>query len=152
MSLSVRKFRKWKNRIGLPNEHNAPLPKRHWIEEWEREAIVSYYLKYPLNGYRRLSFMMLDENVVAVSPSTVYRVLKKEGILKDSNSKESKKGTGFNQPSAPHKHWHVDVSYINISGTFYYLCALLDGYSRYIVHWNIQEQMKTTSTFTGRVE
>jgi hypothetical protein len=31
------------------------------------------------------------------------------------------KGTGFEQPLQPHQHWHVDVSYINLSGTFYYL-------------------------------
>ena len=42
----------------------------------------------------------------------------------------------------PHEHWHVDVSYINICGTFYYLCSALDGCSRSIVHWEIREQMK----------
>ena len=54
----------------------------------------------------------------------------------------SKKGTGFVQPLNPHEHWHIDVSYINIQGTFYYLCAILDGYRRYIVHWEIRESMK----------
>ena len=44
------------------------------------------------------------------------------------------------QPLAPHEHWHVDVSYINISGTFFYLCSLLDG-SRAIVHWELRETM-----------
>ena len=53
----------------------------------------------------------------------------------------SKKGTGFVQPLRPHEHWHVDVTYINICGTFYYLCSLLDGYSRTIVHWEIHEAM-----------
>jgi hypothetical protein len=40
-----------------------------------------------------------------------------------------------------HQHWHIDVSYINISGTFYYLCSVLDGYSRAIVHWDLRESM-----------
>jgi len=35
----------------------------------------------------------------------------------------------------------VDITYLNIHGTFYYLCYLLDGCSRYIVHWEIREQM-----------
>jgi len=35
----------------------------------------------------------------------------------------------------------VDVSYLNLCGTFYYLCSVLDGYSRYIVHWDIRESM-----------
>src|ERR1039457_7273764 len=41
----------------------------------------------------------------------------------------------------PHQHWHIDVSYINVSGTFYYLCSILDGYSRAIVHWDLRESM-----------
>ena len=36
---------------------------------------------------------------------------------------------------------HIDVSYINISGTFYYLCSILDGCSRYIVNWDLRESM-----------
>ena len=51
-------------------------------------------------------------------------------------------GQGFKQPLKPHQHWHTDISYINIAGTFYYLCAVLDGYSRAVVHWEIREQMK----------
>jgi len=53
----------------------------------------------------------------------------------------SKKGTGFVQPLAPHEHWHIDVAYLNLAGTFYYLCTLLDGYSRFIVHWELREAM-----------
>lgn len=55
--------------------------------------------------------------------------------------KPSKKGTGFHQPHRPHRHWHIDISYLNLGGTFYYMCSILDGYSRYIVHWEIREQM-----------
>jgi hypothetical protein len=36
----------------------------------------------------------------------------------------------------------VDVSYLNIAGTFYFLCSILDGYSRFLVHWEIRETMK----------
>jgi transposase InsO family protein len=46
------------------------------------------------------------------------------------------------QPDAPHRHWHVDVSYINIDGTFYFLTSVLDGYSRYIVHHELREAQK----------
>src|SRR5262245_12628720 len=85
--------------------------------------------------------MMLDADVVAVSPSTVYRVLRDAGVMQWSDAKPSLKGKGFQQPQRPHEHWHVDVSYINIAGTFVYLCSLLDGYSRFIVHWEIRESM-----------
>jgi putative transposase len=98
-------------------------------------------LKNPLEGYRRLTFMMLDQDVVAVSPSSVWRVLGQAGLLAKWNGHPSKKGTGFAQPPTAHEHWHIDVSYINVSGTFYYLCSVLDGYSRFLVHWELRASM-----------
>ena len=62
--------------------------------------------------------------------------------MKRRKGKASKKGRGFEQPVRAHEHWHVDICYINICGTFYYLCAIIDGYSRYVVHWEIRESMK----------
>jgi transposase InsO family protein len=85
--------------------------------------------------------MMLDDDVVAVSPASVYRVLKAAGRLDRKWLSPSKKGTGFVQPLRPHEHWHVDISYINVQGTFYYLTSILDGASRYIVHWELRESM-----------
>jgi transposase InsO family protein len=98
-------------------------------------------LKNPLEGYRRLTFMMLDADIVAVSPASVWRVLSRAGLLRKWNGEPSKKGTGFEQPPQPHQHWHIDISYLNVSATFYYLCSILDGYSRFLVHWDLREQM-----------
>ena len=142
LGIASSKFYDWKRRYGMINEHNSWVPRDFWLEEWEREAIVSYYLSHPNEGYRRLTFMMLDEDVVAVSPSSTYRVLKKAGYLNKWNQKVSQKGNGFQHPGRAHEHWHVDICHINICGTFYYLCAILDGYSRYVVHCEIRESMK----------
>jgi hypothetical protein len=86
--------------------------------------------------------MMLDADVVACSPASVYRVLKTAGLLAGSSPTPTKKGTGFVQPLAPHEHWHIDVSYLNIAGTFYFLCSILDGASRFLVHFEIREKME----------
>lgn len=142
IELSARKFRDWRVRYGKVNEHNYLVPRDHWLEEWEKKAIIDFYYQYPLEGYRRLCFMMLDRDLVAVSPTSVYRVLKAEGLLGNRWQKPSRKGTGFVQPLAPHDHWHIDFSYVNVGGTFYYLCSILDGCSRFIVHWEIREAMK----------
>jgi hypothetical protein len=141
LGISASKFYNWKNRYGKVNEHNAWIPRDHWLDEGEKKAILDFEFLYPLEGYRRLTFMMLDADVVAVSPSSVYRVLKQAGRIAPFNGSPSLKGTGFHQPLKPHQHWHVDISYLNISGTFYYLASLLDGYSRAIVHWEIHESM-----------
>jgi putative transposase len=108
----------------------------------EKKAIVDYHDRHPLDGYRRLAFMMLDDDIVAVSPSSVYRVLKAENRLDRKFVSPTKKGTGFVQPLGPHQHWHVDISYINVAGTFYFLCSVLDGFSRYIVHWELRQSME----------
>ena len=141
LGLGTSKFHDWKHRYGKANEHNAQVPRDWWLEDWEKKAIIDFHDRHPLEGYRRLAFMMLDDDVVAVSPASVYRVLKQASRLDRRRFSPSKKGTGFVQPLRAHEHWHVDVTYINIGGTFYYLTSMLDGYSRYIVHWEIRESM-----------
>jgi len=141
LGLSSSKYHHWKARGGQPAAPHAPLPKSSWLLAREKQAIIDYHRWHPEEGYRRLTYMMLDEDIVAVSPSSVYRVLRAGGWLTGAAKAPSRKGQGFEQPLAPHQHWHVDISYINICGTFYYLCALLDGYSRYVVHWELREQM-----------
>jgi hypothetical protein len=142
LGVTASKFYNWRQRYGCVNEHNRWVPRDFWLEPWEKEAIIEFHLKNPLEGYRRLTFMMLDADVVAVSPASVWRVLKQAGLLFRWKSKPSRKGTGFEQPLQPHQHWHIDVSYINLCGTFYYLCSVLDGFSRFLVHWDLRESMR----------
>lgn len=141
LGVSRSKYHDWCRRYGRVNEHNAWIPRDFWLEAWEKAAIIVYYLCHHDDGYRRPTYMMMDEDIVTASPSSVYRVLKGAGLLGRWNRSPSKKGTGFHQPTRPHEHWHTDISYINICGTFYYLCTFLDGFSRYIVHWEIRERM-----------
>lgn len=132
----------WRQRYGKVNEHNGWIPRDHWLEDWEKQALIQFHFDHPLEGYRRLTYMMLDASVVAVSAASVYRVLSAAGLLARWNGKASRKGQGFAQPLSAHGHWHLDIAYVNIAGTFYFLCSVLDGYSRYIVHWEIREKME----------
>ena len=84
-------FYKWRERHGKANEHNGWIPRDHWLLDSEKKAILDFHWKYPLEGYRRLTYMMLDRNIVAVSPSSVYRVLKAAGVMERFNRKPSKK-------------------------------------------------------------
>jgi putative transposase len=118
------------------------VPRDWWLEDWEKQAILDFQREFPLEGYRRMTLMMLDRDVVAASPTTVYRVLKAAGRMGRFAGKPSQKGKGFTQPLRPHEHWHIDISHLNLCGTFYYLCSIIDGYSRFIVHWEIRETMK----------
>jgi len=114
------KFYAWRERYGRVNEHNGWVPRDFWLEPWEKEAIIGFHLKNPLEGYRRLTFMMLDADVVAVSPSSVWRVRARGPV---SSSHRTRINTA-----------HRCFLYQR-ERTFYYLCSVLDGYSRSIVHW-----------------
>ena len=142
LGISISKFYDWKSRQGKTNQHNAKVPKNGWLLPWEKTKILDFQKRFPDEGYRRLSYMMLDADEVAVSPSSVYRVLSAAGRLKPWGERNSKKGEGFEHPKKPHEHWHVDITYLNVCGTFYYLFSVLDGYSRAILAWDIREAMK----------
>jgi len=69
LGIRASKFYDWRQRYGRVNEHNGWIPRDFWLESWEKEAIIGFHGKNPLEGYRRLTFMMLDAEVVAVSPA-----------------------------------------------------------------------------------
>lgn len=141
IKLPSSKYYSWVKRYGRANEHNFKTPRSFYVLQWEIDAVIEFSKLHPKEGCRYLSYMMLDEGIVAISPSTTYRILLKAGELEKKKKVESLKGTGFIQPKYAHKDWHIDVSYINVAGTFYYLCSVLDGYSRSILGWVLKSSM-----------
>ncbi|MGQ9818073.1 MAG: transposase [bacterium] len=143
--LSVGKFYDWQERYGIPNRHTPQVPKAHWLLDWEKSMIIAYYRQheYEGEGYRRLCYRMVDENVAYASPSSVYRVLKEANLLsKCKPCKESKKGRGYVQPMRPHQEWRIEISYVNVLGTFLFLIAIIHGYFRYIVAYDLRASME----------
>ena len=54
IGLGMSKFYDWRTRYGKVNEHNALVPRDHWLEAWEKEAILSFYREHPLEDARQL--------------------------------------------------------------------------------------------------
>ena len=136
---------RWSAAGGKPPRPCVVTPKAHWLRPEERAAIVAYKRQHPELGYRRLAYMMLDEGVVAVPPSTVHRVLHQAGLSSrwtPAPGGASKRG--FDQPQRPHEQWHTDIAYLNILGTHYFFIGVLDGYSRAIIHHEVRLDMTTT--------
>jgi hypothetical protein len=63
LGIRASKFYDWRDRYGKANEHNAWVPRDFSLEEWEKKAIVDFHANNPLEGYRRLTFMMLDQDI-----------------------------------------------------------------------------------------
>ncbi|MCF7963827.1 MAG: hypothetical protein K9M08_24055 [Pirellula sp.] len=62
--LSTSKYHTWLKRYGKINEPNGKIPRDWWLEDWEKQAILGFHDKQTLEGYRRLTFMMLDDDIV----------------------------------------------------------------------------------------
>lgn len=128
-----------------------PKEKKNFVNplkslKWEAEAVISYALEHKGMGYKKLTFKMLDENIVALTPSQVYRILKnanmllKWGRIKNGAGKEYKE-----KPTKPNEHWHTDIIYIKVSGLWCFLMVVLDGFSRYVVGWKVMLDMTAQS-------
>lgn len=107
----------------------------------EKEAVIAYALAHPKEGYRRLTWMMVDENVACLSPASVYRVLNDADLLyrwKRSHSVGEKPAP----PTGPNQRWHTDIMYLRVGDVWYFLVTVLDGYSRYVVHWDLLTSMR----------
>ncbi len=76
----------------------------------EVEAIKAFALSHPKVGYRKLSYLMLDQDVVAVSESAVYRVLREADLLSRWKCSSRSSGQYLFKPTAPNEQWHTDVS------------------------------------------
>ena len=91
LAIGESKFYSWTARYGKINSHNGKIPRDFWLDNNEKAEILQFHTENPLEGYRRLAFMMVDKNVVCASLSSVYRVLKEAGVLDNRNLKPSKK-------------------------------------------------------------
>ncbi|AEF81422.1 DDE-type integrase/transposase/recombinase [Leadbettera azotonutricia] len=136
-----RTWREWQARRNQETRHNGHIPREHWLTPAETEAIVAYCQSRMKLGYRVLCWQMVDEDVAAASPSSVYNVLKRSGLTKKWAELAEEKKKGFDQPQGVHEHWHIDFSYIRIDGAFYYFISVLDGYSRMILGWDLCRNM-----------
>jgi len=108
----------------------------------EEAAVKQFALEYPRDGYRRLAWMMVDANVAHLSPSSVYRILDRHQLLCRWKPSQAV-GQKPEPPSRPHQVWHTDLMYLWISGRWYFFMAVLDGFSRSILHWELLASMRS---------
>jgi transposase InsO family protein len=106
----------------------------------EVDAVVGYALSHPREGYRRLAWMMVDEEVAYLSPSSVYRILDDADLLYRWKRSRSV-GERPAEPTRRNERWHTDLMYLRVGDVWYFLVTVLDAYSRYVVHWDLLTSM-----------
>jgi len=152
IGISSSRYYSWRNGTVSGERAKKYVHRSHYTTEAEKQAVINYVKNnvpasssYIRDGYRRLAYKMIDENICYLPPSTVYRILRKEGLLNEYQRRRTTgKSTGFQQPTRPHEHWHTDIKYVNFKGTFLFFISVIDGYSRYILHHEICTSMSKT--------
>lgn len=107
----------------------------------ERRVVIEYALAHPNLRHRVLAWKMVDENVVCLSPSTVYRILREADLIKRWNEKSKRDKEEKAKPERPNQKWQTDISYVKIGDKRYYLIPFLDEYSRYITYCELMDSM-----------
>jgi len=107
----------------------------------ETTAVRNFALDHSQTGYKRLTWQMVDQDVACLRPYQVYRILGERDLLNRRKvpSLESLKRPP--PPDHPDQVWHIDLMYLYIKPRWYYLVDILDGYSRYLVHWSLNLTM-----------
>ena len=140
IGIGAGKFHDWKRRFGKVNEHNTWVPRDHWLTEPEKEAVRLFARQHPLEGYRRQTFMMLDANVVACNPPASTASSRPPDSWPARRPRPPRKARASSSPCDPMS-TGTSMSAISTSpGQLFFLCSVLDGCSRFIVHWEDPRQ------------
>jgi transposase InsO family protein len=145
MALGVAKSSYYRWRQGKPDSGNR---KRPWnrITPEEDDKILAVAREYPDLSSRQLATWITDNAGFAVSESTVYRILRREGLVKRQETQISAANEYHTKTTRSHQMWATDVSYFRVVGWgYYYLVTVMDDYSRFILSWKLQKDMSANS-------
>ena len=108
----------------------------------ERAAVCDFARAHSLMGYKRLTWAMVDQEIACLRPGQVYQVLQHAHLLARRPPLASDPLRRPTPPDRPDQVWHIDLMYLYIRPRWYYLVDILDGYSRYLVHWKLNMTMQ----------
>ena len=110
-------------------------------DEW---IVIGFRHRYPRMSFREISYTLIDEDIAYLSPSTVYRILKKHNLITPWK-RPVWESTRPDHAKFPDERWQTDIMYVKIQGRFFYLIIFIDEYSRYIVHHSLLTTMDADS-------
>ena len=131
---------------GLEDQAGGGRPPWNKLTSEEVERVLEAAREMPELSSRQLAAWLTDHGGFSVSESTVYRILRREGLVKKAEVKLMAGKEYHHKTTAPHQMWATDASYFRVSGWgFYYLVTVMDDYSRFILAHKLQRDMTSHS-------
>jgi putative transposase len=125
-----------------------PGPEQCWnqIPDDVRQQVVEVALERPDQSPRQLAWHFTDEKHYFVSESSVYRILKSYDLITSPAFDIVKASDKFKDPTKRvNEMWQTDFTQFKVIGWgWYYLCTVLDDFSRYIIAWRLAPTMAAT--------
>jgi putative transposase len=112
----------------------------------EKSMVLKVAHEMPELSSRQLSAWITDHKGFSASESTVYRILRREGLIKSPEIRLVAGKEYHRKTTHPHQMWATDASYFKVVGWgYYYLVTVMDDYSRFILAWKLQRDMTAYS-------
>jgi putative transposase len=123
-------------------------PKIPWnrLSSQEEAVVLANARKHPDLSSRQLAAWITDHQDFSVSEATVYRILRRAGLVKSPELKLLAGKEYHRKTTGPHQLWATDASYFRVVGWgYYYLVTVMDDYSRFVLAWKLQTDMTADS-------
>ena len=132
-----------------PKQHPAPVPvKVPWnrLSDAEQETVLGVARASPEWSSRQVAAWVTDNLDFSVSEASVYRLLKREGLVRRLDVPVPAGAEYRFKTKRPHQLWATDASYFRVAGWgYYYMVTVMDDYSRFILSWRLQVDMTSPS-------
>ncbi len=150
LGLSKSTYYRWLKRQTEGRLHDrkggSPIPWNKLRPE-EESKILTQARASPELSARQLALMVVDSEGLYVSESTVFRILKREGLIKPAEIVGFKAGKEYHRKTKkPNELWATDCAHLKVADWgWYYLVTVMDDFSRFILAWELKSDMAAGS-------
>ncbi len=142
LGVAASSYYRWLKKEACAKERPARPVQVYEATDEEKEKVRQYALKHPELRHRELAWRMVDEDVVCLSQSTVYRILREQALIARWRRRRKRTKRDEEKASRPDERWATDLMYIRVNERTYFLVNFIDEYSRYIVHHELIPNMQ----------
>jgi putative transposase len=147
LHVPTRTYYRWTGNGCLEDE--PPVARRIWnkLLPKEEETVIQRALEHPDRSARQLAFLITDEGKFSVSESTIYRILKREGLIRELPQVIKASKEYHRKTTRVHEMWQTDFTYFYIvNWGWYFAGGVLDDFSRYSICFELMPTMDGTAT------
>lgn len=148
--IAARTLARWRaSKEGKDRRRGPTTPSAHRLSEAERKRVLDVVNSPEFRDLspKQIVPRLADRGEYIASESTIYRILREEGLL---THRERSRPRGASKPKphvarGPNQVWSWDITYLRspIRGAYFYLYLVVDIWSRKIVGWEVHEQERS---------